>query len=138
MPSKDYSIFSPLRSAVTALVMTICCATAVLATPAEDAYQQGKDLVEKEDFKGAIVSLNEAISLDPKNADAFKNRGFAYGSLMQHQKAIDDCTKAIGLDPKYVKATADLAISATTPPATRQTPFPVTLSVLYLRIQTLP
>jgi tetratricopeptide (TPR) repeat protein len=56
------------------------------------------------DYNGAIIALNEAVRSDPKDVDAYVNRGLAYRKLGQNQKAIDDCTKALGLDPRYADA----------------------------------
>jgi eukaryotic-like serine/threonine-protein kinase len=42
--------------------------------------------------------------LDPKLANAWNNRGVAYGKLGQHHKAVADFSQAIDLDPKLAMA----------------------------------
>jgi tetratricopeptide (TPR) repeat protein len=42
-----------------------------------------------------------AIQLDPKNAHRYYNRGIAYSSKGDHDRAIQDYDRAIELDPKY-------------------------------------
>jgi len=60
--------------------------------------------VVRQEYQKAIDDCSKAIELDPKNADAYNNRGNAYASLGEYQKAIDDCSKAIELDPKNADA----------------------------------
>ncbi len=47
----------------------------------------------------AIGDLNQAIALDPSNADFYIDRGRAWLSLNEHKRAIDDFTGAIRLNP---------------------------------------
>ena len=48
----------------------------------------------------AIADYTEAIRLNPKFAEAYCKRGYAYGNKGVYDKAIADCTKAIRLNPK--------------------------------------
>ena len=52
----------------------------------------------------AISEYTKAIELDPKNAEAYNNRGAAYNDSDQFDKAISDCSKAIELNPKLAEA----------------------------------
>lgn len=52
----------------------------------------------------AIESYSEAIKLDPNNADAYNNRGIAYGKKGEHDLAIKDFNKAIDLNPNSANA----------------------------------
>ena len=56
-------------------------------------YLREKGAKEDENFK-AIDDYTRAIELDPENADTYDNRGLAYVTLSQYQKAIDDCYQA--------------------------------------------
>jgi tetratricopeptide (TPR) repeat protein len=47
----------------------------------------------------AIRDLNEALRLDPKNADAFNTRGFAYAKKGDFVRALADYDAAIKLNP---------------------------------------
>ena len=56
------------------------------------------------DPKKAIEYLDEAIKLQPNSAEAYNNRGNAYGDLKQNDRAIEDYNEAIRLKPKYAHA----------------------------------
>jgi small glutamine-rich tetratricopeptide repeat-containing protein alpha len=55
-------------------------------------------------YEEAIQSYTKAIELSPNNPIYYGNRAAAYSHLGQHVKAIEDCKRAIALDPKYAKA----------------------------------
>src|SRR5258708_2663966 len=61
----------------------------------------GSTLDEKEK---AIAVYDQAIALDPDNADAYYRRGNAYYKLNEYKKSIADYEKAIALDPDYAQA----------------------------------
>ena len=48
-----------------------------------------------QDYKGAIVDLSKAITLDPKNARAIMHRGIAEYYLDDSKAAMSDYNKAI-------------------------------------------
>lgn len=54
---------------------------------------------------------DKAIETNPKNADAYLNRGTYYQNLNNNQQAIEDFTKAIEIDPKLEKAYVSRAYS---------------------------
>ena len=54
----------------------------------------------KEDYDHAIADEDEAIRLDPKNANAYIYRGWAHDDKDQYDLAIADETEALRLDPK--------------------------------------
>lgn len=56
------------------------------------------------DPKKAIEYLNEAIKSIPDYAQAYNNRGNAYGDLGEYQKAITDYNEAIRIKPDYAQA----------------------------------
>ena len=49
----------------------------------------------------AIAASRSWIAIDKENSYAFFNRGFAYFAQAEYQKAIDDYTRAIALDPDF-------------------------------------
>jgi len=63
------------------------------------------------DPQKAIEYLNEAIKLNPDLAQAYNNRGNAYGNLGQHQQAITDYNEAIRLKPDYANAYSNRGIA---------------------------
>ena len=89
-----------------AMILIIACAVSVLATPAEDAYHLGKSLLDKKEYKAAVIALDKAISLNSKCAKTYCDRGQAHRELRQDQECIGDCIRAINLDPKYAMAYA--------------------------------
>ena len=48
----------------------------------------------------AFAALNEAIRLDPNNANAFRVRGFGFGQNKQFEQALADYGKAIEIEPR--------------------------------------
>ena len=59
-------------------------------------------------WQEAIDSYTECLAIDPENgafnAKLYCNRGTCYAKMRKHGEAIDDCSKAIELDPTYAKA----------------------------------
>ncbi len=66
--------------------------------------QRGNEMREMNDYQGAILDYNEAIRLDPLNADAFLNRGITRQKMKETDYAIDDFTTAIRIDPTLSRA----------------------------------
>jgi len=51
-----------------------------------------------------IAEFTKAAELDPKDAQAYHNRGVVYDELNRYDDAIADFTRALQLDPKYARA----------------------------------
>ena len=58
---------------------------------------------EAERYREAIAAYNQAITLDPKYALAYNNRGNIYSDLKEYRRAIIDFDQAIALDPNAVR-----------------------------------
>jgi tetratricopeptide (TPR) repeat protein len=56
------------------------------------------------DYKGAISDYNKAIEINPKNTEAFLNRGIAKYGIGFKQEAMDDYNKVIELNPLNFQA----------------------------------
>jgi len=68
---------------------------------AEDAtFRAGINAYKRKDWNEVITDFSAAIQLNPKDADAFHNRGDAYLANSHYDKAIADYSDAIRLDPK--------------------------------------
>ena len=67
--------------------------------------EHGQDLESREDYHGAIDALTRCLdsgALGQENmAVAHNNRGSVWFKLGDHQKAFDDYSRAIALDPSY-------------------------------------
>lgn len=59
---------------------------------------------ERDRYKVAIANYNKTIQLNPKDAGAYKNRGYAYFQRGEYDKAIADYNKVIQLNPKDITA----------------------------------
>ncbi len=47
------------------------------------------------DYQGALVDFNQAITIDPKNADAYSSQGAAHQELKDYRLALSDYNQAI-------------------------------------------
>jgi tetratricopeptide (TPR) repeat protein len=70
----------------------------------QDAYERGLQAAEENQFQRAIGELTQAIELNPKDADAYAQRGRCNSRLNDYAAAIEDCTKALKIDPKHGRA----------------------------------
>lgn len=71
---------------------------------AEQKKVEGNTFLRDSKIDEAIEAYSEAINLYPNNAIYYANRAAAYTSLRRHDKAIEDCKKAVVIDPNYGKA----------------------------------
>ena len=72
-----------------------------LVDEVERLYDEVKTPHEKKTWaEKTLPKMNEAIELDPKNADAWTNRGVAKNMLGNHQGAMNDHDEALELDPQ--------------------------------------
>jgi tetratricopeptide (TPR) repeat protein len=78
---------------------------------AEEYIKIGNVLKEIGDYKSAIENYmkaiekyTNAIEINPNDADAYINRGYAKSALGEYQTAIDDFNKAIEISPKLAEA----------------------------------
>ncbi len=55
-------------------------------------------------YQFAIEDYNQAIALNPQDADAYNNRGYTYYLLKKYEEAMEDFNQAIALAPQYAKA----------------------------------
>lgn len=65
---------------------------------------RGDVLLEKGEYDKAIQNCDEAIRLDPKDAEVFFYRRIAWLEMGEYDKVIQDCDAAIRLDPKNAPA----------------------------------
>ena len=88
-----YQIFSTTLLFVMSLTLTSC------GNNLSNYYlSKAKKLEDKEQYKEAIVLLNKAIEKNPKNLNAFINRGAYKSYLEDYYGAMDDFSKVIEMD----------------------------------------
>lgn len=71
---------------------------------------EGNVLAKGGDYPHALEALNEAISLDPMNARAYKIRGHVYYAMGDYQTSLNDMDKVVELAPESANAYVDRAI----------------------------
>ena len=69
------------------------------------------DKKEKEELLKKIEEYSKKIEKEPNNATNYYNRGNAYYSLKEYEKAINDYNKAIELNPSYALAYNNRGVS---------------------------
>jgi len=70
-----------------------------------EAYEsRGVAYLEMRQYDKAIVNLNKALKMNPRDAYAHCNRGRSYAEQGLYDLAIHDYTKAIEINPKYEDA----------------------------------
>lgn len=71
---------------------------------AERLKTEGNEQMKVENFEAAVHFYGKAIELNPANAVYFCNRAAAYSKLGNYAGAVQDCERAICIDPSYSKA----------------------------------
>ncbi|XP_009565880.2 mitochondrial import receptor subunit TOM34 [Cuculus canorus] len=77
--------------------------TAADTERAQTLKEEGNELVKKGNHKKAVEKYSESLKLNQECA-TYTNRAFCYLTLKQYKEAVQDCTEALRLDPKNVKA----------------------------------
>ena len=71
-----------------------------LQKTAQQWFEEGCGLMNQERYEEALISLEQAIQLDPQLALAHNNKGMALWSLNRHEEALISLEQAIQLDPQ--------------------------------------
>ncbi|NXU80796.1 TOM34 protein, partial [Oreotrochilus melanogaster] len=77
--------------------------TAAGTERARTLKEEGNELVKKGNHKKAAEKYSESLKLHQECA-TYTNRALCYLALKQYKEAVQDCTEALRLDPKNVKA----------------------------------
>ncbi len=72
-------------------------------TPAEEAFQKGKDYSQKHMYNESISELTKSIQIHPAT-DVYSYRAYVYLLKNSPDQAISDCNKAIEIDPNNDQA----------------------------------
>ncbi|TKR71662.1 hypothetical protein L596_019224 [Steinernema carpocapsae] len=71
---------------------------------AKDLKDRGNHMFQMSRFEEALSYYDKAIIRDSNEPSYFTNRALCFLRLKKWERAMDDCRKAIDLDPKNVKA----------------------------------
>lgn len=74
----------------------------VLKSMGNEAYKQGR-------FEEALALYNRAIALDSENPVYYSNKGASLIALHRFIEAIEECKKALKIQPSYQRAHHRLA-----------------------------
>ncbi|NXV50951.1 TOM34 protein, partial [Uria aalge] len=77
--------------------------TAAGTERARTLKEEGNELVKKGNHKKAVEKYSQSLQLSQECA-TYTNRALCYLTLKQYKEAAQDCTEALRLDPKNVKA----------------------------------
>uniref|UniRef100_A0A1I8A328 E3 ubiquitin-protein ligase CHIP n=1 Tax=Steinernema glaseri TaxID=37863 RepID=A0A1I8A328_9BILA len=75
-----------------------------MSSAAKDLKERGNQMFQLNRFEDALSYYDKAIIRDSNEASYFTNRALCYLRLKKWDRAMDDCRKAMELDPKNVKA----------------------------------
>lgn len=67
-------------------------------------YSKAVDLIDDDDYAGAIPLLEKVVAMEPTNADAFNYLGYANRKLGKHTEALGYYQKALALKPNHLGA----------------------------------
>jgi tetratricopeptide (TPR) repeat protein len=91
-----------LFKGIALIIISLLCASPLVAQRSSDLMQEGKAKFEKGQIKEAIEDFNKVIyAADEYQVDALLNRGLCYAQLTQLDEAIKDFSRAIDLAPDY-------------------------------------
>merc|ERR1712173_35430 len=70
----------------------------------EAAKTEGNTHMKAKEYQKAIEEYTKAVEFNPKSEVYFCNRAVAYTNINKFHEALDDCKKAIAINPDYAKA----------------------------------
>ena len=96
-----------------ALAASLAGATGALAAGAggggsasggDDALREARTLISEERYEEALAKLEEMITSDDGNADAWNLVGFSYRKLERYEPAMGGYARALAIDPRHTEA----------------------------------
>jgi lipoprotein NlpI len=89
---------------VLAVVLAMVLAGAARAETADELLKAARTALTKRDADEALRLAEKAISLDPKNAEAYLVRGASHEALQHHVEAVADFDKCLDMTPDLAEA----------------------------------
>jgi Tfp pilus assembly protein PilF len=71
-------------------------------------FQIGNQMLQAEDYRGAVTAFHEVVHLKPGESDAWYCLGFAYASLHQNEEARRAYQESVRLKPQFADAWGNL------------------------------
>jgi tetratricopeptide (TPR) repeat protein len=68
-------------------------------------------LFQEEDYKAAVESFTQALSIGGEVSHIYKQRGIAYSDLLEYQQGIKDFNRALELDPTDLETWSNLGLA---------------------------
>lgn len=93
-----------VQIALALIVLAMIQASAQAMNDGVAELVQGNKLALQGNYKEAITAFDQAIKTNPRLAQAYSHRAAALVKLGEYDSALADCTKAIRLDRKNVRA----------------------------------
>ena len=82
-------------------------APAASSPAAQQAFTQGNQYLQQQQYDKAVESFDRAIALDKKNPDFHLAKCRALAAASKHQQAIPSCTESLRLKPNNAEALRD-------------------------------
>jgi tetratricopeptide (TPR) repeat protein len=70
----------------------------------KEALLKGNEQLGNRDYNNALKYFDEALEINPNNANDWFNKGFSLAELGKHNEAIDCYDKVLEIDPNSVYA----------------------------------
>ena len=74
------------------------------ASGGDDALREARTLISEERYEEALAKLEEMITSDDGNADAWNLVGFSYRKLERYEPAMEGYARALAIDPRHTEA----------------------------------
>lgn len=75
------------------------------------ARSQGKDLFDSGRFSDACTAYGEGLKYDLSNSVLYCNRAVCWSKLERWDESVEDCNRALKIQPNYTKALLRRAVS---------------------------
>jgi tetratricopeptide (TPR) repeat protein len=84
--------------------LILCPLLSVSGCGAKEEFKKGVEALDHQKYDQAIRHFTKVVRLEPKNADAWNCRGFAFLQKKEYDKAIADFDQAVRWNPKFALA----------------------------------